>query len=105
MTFEQVRQELRHDIRRGDRRILRTVGGETLTHLELRNVKNGDVETPLEIGRTGANTDEIAQAVTQGRVPITYKKMGKFKSVLREISRPAAPKGKIFIIEEYKTAS
>jgi hypothetical protein len=31
--------------------------------------------------------------------------MGKFKSVLREISRPAAPKGKIFIIEEYKTAS
>jgi hypothetical protein len=45
MTFEQVRQELRHDIRRGDRRILRTVGGETLTHLELRNVESGDVET------------------------------------------------------------
>jgi hypothetical protein len=45
MTFEQIRQELRHDIRRGDRRILRTVGGETLTHLELRNVESGDVET------------------------------------------------------------
>lgn len=62
-------------------------------------------DVPLVIGNTGATTDEVAAAVVAGKMPVTYRKMGKFKSVIKELKRPTTPKGKIFIIEEYTTAS
>lgn len=104
MTIDDVKTALRKDVRRGDSNILKTVGGETLRTREVQTLDEAP-DSPLTIGNTGATTDEVASAVVAGKIPVTYRKMGKFKSVIKELSRPATPKGKIFVIEEYTTAS
>ncbi|MGB0862839.1 MAG: hypothetical protein ACPGXZ_07960 [Saprospiraceae bacterium] len=104
MTIDEVKAELRKDVKRGANTILKTVSGETLRTTEIQNIDDTP-DASLRIGNTGATTDEIAEAVTAGKIPVTYRKMGKFKSVIKELSRPIAPKGKIFVIEEYTTSS
>lgn len=103
MTIDQVKESLIKDLKRGGGTLLKTVGGGGV----LKESPNVEVapNLPLVIGNTGANTDEIATAMKTGKVPILHNKMGKYQTVLKEISRPSAPKGKIFVIEEYTTAS
>jgi hypothetical protein len=100
MTVDQVRVELQKDLARGDSKILKTLGGQTLAAAELRST-----ETPVSIGNTGANIDEISAEIKSGRVPFVHRRMGGFQSVISTIKPPTLPKGKIFVIEEYTTAS
>lgn len=101
LTVDDVKTAVRKDLKRGDNNILQAVSGR----IRMADDVADTPDAPLRVANTGADTDEIAAAVVNGKMPVSYHKMGKFRSILKELTQPTNPKGKIFIIEEYTTAS